>query len=455
MPPPPIQPADDTIVAPATPPGRAAIAVVRVTGPRAGEIARRICGRSVGDEDSPTRVARLARIVGRDGVVIDRALVTRFAAPRSYTGEELVEFSVHGAPPVVDELVAACVEAGARPAEPGEFTLRALRAGKLDLSQAEAVRDLVDASTIEQARVAARQLSGEVRDAFVPLANEVVDLLADLEGGLEFSDDESALALPGATLAARARAIEARIDELVRTSESARRVREGARVVLHGPPNAGKSSLFNALLGEQRAIVTGEPGTTRDLVEETTVIEGLPVVLVDAAGVGEARGEAEAEGMRRARVAASGAHLVLDVYDPGTSRAAPADPSTDSPGSRLVVATHADVRGSVRPGDGTFAVSVVTGEGLDELRREIARRLRAPGSRPLESVALATERHRAAALTARDALARGREILGLEGEAELAAVELREAVASLHSILGAVGPEEILGSVFARFCIGK
>ncbi len=442
----------DTIAALATPPGRSALAVVRIAGPRSLDVLRAVFVPKHRSSIPPRRPV-LGRFFGRDGQVIDEGIAVVLPGPESYTGDDVVELTTHGSPPVVDEIVRSCVEAGARGAEPGEFTMRALELGKIDLTRAEAVRDLVEAATLEQARVAARQLGGEVSGTVGPLADRVVDLLADVEAGLDFAEEERGLAAPGAELAARCSRIMEEIDRLSRASESARRVREGARVVLAGPPNAGKSSLFNALLGEDRVIVTEEPGTTRDLVEETLVLEGLPVVLVDAAGIGPAAGRAEELGMERALSAASDAHLVLDVYDlTGSHRPA----GRESAGRHLPVGTHADLPYDLPPSDGSVVVSSKTGEGLESLRREVATSLRAPGSVPLESVALATARHLEAAVAARRSLEAARTILAAErDEPELAAVELRAAVASLRSVVGEVDAEELLGRIFSRFCIGK
>ncbi len=264
-----------TIVAQATPPGRGALAIVRLSGPRSAEILGRVFSR----ESAAPFVERrpmLGRVRDRSGAVIDQAVVTLQRAPHSVTGEEVAELTLHGSPAIVRETVAACVLAGARPAAPGEFTLRALRNGKLDLAQAEAVRDLVEAGSVEQARIAARQLDGEVSAAIAPLADAIFELLADVEAGLDFADGEEALALGGGVVAERADRLAARIDALAGASERARRVREGARVVLLGPPNSGKSSLFNSLLGFDRVIVTAEPGTTRDLIEEQAGARGPP-----------------------------------------------------------------------------------------------------------------------------------------------------------------------------------
>lgn len=440
----------DTIVALATAPGRAALAVVRISGPAAHAIVGRVFRRRQGGAPTPRRPT-LGWFLDRSGAPMDRGMVVLFPAPRSYTGDDLAEMTVHGAPAVVQELVAACVAAGSRPARPGEFTLRALEQGKIGLAEAEAVQDLVEAATLEQARVAARQLGGEVTATIAPLAEETFDLLADVEAGLDFAEDEQDLALSAAVVGERCAALVERIDRVLGASEAARRVREGARVVLHGPPNAGKSSLFNQLVGAERVIVTGEPGTTRDLIEELVVIAGMPVVLVDAAGVGEPRGIAEREGVRRALDASARADLVLDVYDISRPER-PADPPA---GRRLRVATHVDRPWAGPAAPGSVLVDGRTGAGVPALRAAIAAALEAPGSRPLESVALATERHRDQALRARAALLQARDAARSGAGAELAAVELRAAVAALREILGAVGPEELLGRIFSRFCIGK
>lgn len=438
----------DTIVALATPMGRSALGVVRVSGPATRQVLARVFRRRSPLKGLWVRRPMFGEFLASDGGVIDEGLVLLYAAPASYTGEDLAECSLHGSTAALSAFVSACRAAGARPAEPGEFTLRALRAGKLDLAQAEAVADLIDATTAEQARIAARQLRGEVGRAITPLAEAVFDLLADVEASLDFADGEADLGLAGADAAQPIDAIVSQLQRVLGDSDSARRVREGARVVLLGPPNAGKSSLFNALVGRDRVIVSPEPGTTRDVVEETIVIGGLPIVLLDAAGVGAApAGAADAEGMRRAREAAAGADLVLSVYD--------GSKSWRPEGNGLPVATHADLPQAAALVEGSICVSSITGLGIDQLIDTLAERLHAPGSAPIESVALATERHRAAAESAIAALQRGRELAQENAGGELLAVELRTAIAALRSILGDFDTEALLGRVFSRFCIGK
>lgn len=441
----------DTIVALATPPGRSAIAVVRVSGERSADVLR---GTFRSPRAPRPREVTLGDVVDSSGSTIDRSLAVFYQAPRSYTGEDMVEFFVHGSGVVTRALIDACRAAGARHAEPGEFTKRALENGKLDLTQAEAVSDLIDAATVEQARIASRQLVGEVSAALEPIGEALADLLADVEADLDFADEED-LAAPGSRTAGRCRELAARLERLIRDSGDAARIKDGARVVLAGPPNSGKSSLFNNLAHMDRVIVSPEPGTTRDLIEEVLDLEGLPVVLVDGAGVGDPAGLAEAEAMRRARGAASTAALVLDVYD---LRASPPRPVAETGGpavARILVGTHRDLGPDVQLPEGAVAISNLTGEGIEELRGRIAGVLGAPGTRAVESVALASERHRERAMFCREALERGARLAESGEPLELCAIELRSAVRALHEILGHVGPEELLGRIFSRFCIGK
>lgn len=439
----------DTIVAPCTAPGRAALATVRLSGPETETILSRLFRPERLAAWRP-RHATLGEVFGPEGEALDRGIAVFYRGPGSYTGEDMAEVTVHGSPPVIRAVIEAARSAGARLAEPGEFTRRALESGKLDLSQAEAVQDLVEASTLEQARIASRQLRGEVSAAIAPVAEAMVELLADVEADLDFAEDEQ-LGRPGAELARRCRRLAEDLRGLVEASAPAARVKTGARVVLLGPPNAGKSSLFNSLLRADRAIVTSEPGTTRDLVEEVTQIAGLPVVLLDGAGLAAPQGLADEEAMRRARSAAETADLVLEVrslVDEGATGGTPREGS-------LPVFTHLDRAPDEAPGVEGVRVSNVTGAGLEELRAEIARRLEAPGPHGCDTVALASERHRERAGAAIEAVRRAADLAEAGQPLELCAVELRGAVGSLHEILGRVGPEELLGRIFSRFCIGK
>lgn len=442
--------APDTIVALATPPGRSALAVVRISGPATREVLQQVFRARTPRPLRPRR-PRLGLFLASDGRPLDEGLLLLFAAPQSFTGEDLAECTLHGSPSLVAGFVASCRAAGARPASPGEFTLRALQAGRIDLTQAEAINDLIEAQSVEQGRIALRQWQGEVGAALAPIADQLFDLVADTEASLDFADGESDLGLAAQDALARVMTIIAQIERVRHQSQSARRLREGARCVLLGPPNAGKSSLFNALVGGARVIVSDEPGTTRDVVEETIVVDGLPIVLVDTAGVGDASGNVEAEAMRRALDAARRADLVLRVYDGSRARAKP----IESAGQAIIVATHADLELAEPLLPGTFAVSSTTGQGLELLRAAIARQVGAPGRGELESVALVTERHCAGADRALGALVRARTLLENSASGEVVALELRAAVTAMHEILGVVGPEELLGRIFSRFCVGK
>jgi tRNA modification GTPase len=439
----------DTIVAQGTAPGRAALAMIRLSGPDTRAVLERAFEPARAGEWVAWQ-ARLGTVLDSAGGALDSGIALLYEAPSSYTGEDMAEVSLHGAPPVVRAAMEAMREAGARLAEPGEFTRRAVEHGKMDLTQAEGVRDLVEASTLEQARIAARQLGGEVSTALHPAADELVDLLADVEADLDFSEDE-ALGAPASEIASRSRELAAWLQQLASASRPAARIKEGARVALLGPPNAGKSSLFNSLLGSERAIVTREPGTTRDTVEELTELDGLPVVLIDGAGIADPRGLADEEAQRRARRAAETADLVLEVR----SLTSPSDPDPAPGPEALLVLTHLDQLPDTEPPASGIAVSNLTGEGITQLREEIARRLEAPGAGSYDTVALASERHRDRAMEAHAALTRAADLAEGGEPLELCAIELRRAATALQEILGHVGPEELLGRIFARFCVGK
>ena len=311
---------DDTIVAIATPPGRGGIGVVRLSGPRALELANRLTGRT---EPLTPRHATFARVLassspGNGNLAIDHVILTWFVAPHSYTGDDVVEISGHGSPLLLKEVVRLAVAGGARLAEPGEFTLRAYLNGRIDLAQAEAVADLVDAVTPLQARSAMDQLEGTLTGVIRAIDASLFDLAARLEASLDFPDEGFHFITRDETCAAIA-AVRGDLDRLACDGRAGRVVREGRLIVISGPPNAGKSSLFNALLGADRAIVTDVPGTTRDVLSERVDIGGVPVTLVDTAGLRDASDAIEAEGVRRARAAQHVAALTVVVLD----RAAP------------------------------------------------------------------------------------------------------------------------------------
>jgi tRNA modification GTPase len=444
----------DPIAALATPPGRSALAVVRLSGSGAFEVAARVIE---GFRIDPPRAATLATFRDAAGEAVDRGLYTVFPGPGSYTGEDLVELSCHGGLLAPARLLAALHDAGARPAAPGEFTRRAVMNGKLDLVQAEAVGDLIDAVAPAQARAALRQLDGGLSRRLAELRQALVETEGLLAYGIDFPEEDDG-PVPPARIAAQLEAVAGRIDRLLATAPAAERLREGALLVLAGRPNAGKSSLFNALLGADRALVTEIPGTTRDAVEAHTDFLGWPVRLVDTAGLWDAPGRIDRLGIEVSRRYLASADLVLLCVETGR----PLGPDevgivTERPAQ--VVRTKADLDGGA-PGGG-LRVSVVTGEGLEEVRRAVAERVFAEriALADLEP-ALTRARHRTALSRASVALAGAREQLVGAGDAGagvavLVSHHVREATTALDELVGAVDIEEILDRVFASFCVGK
>jgi tRNA modification GTPase len=447
----------DPIVALATPPGRSAVAVIRLSGRGSLEIAARIISAFRAE---PPREARLASFRTSSGELIDRGLYLVFPGPRSETGEDMVEFHSHGGHQVPSRLLAAIEAAGARPAHPGEFTRRAVLNGKLDLLQAEAVGDLVDAEVATQARAALGQLEGGLSRRIGELRSLLVELLALLAYDVDFPEEDDG-AIPHTRIESARAEVASRIDRLLATAPLAERVRRGALVVLAGPPNAGKSSLFNALLGTNRALVTEIAGTTRDAIEAHTDFLGWPVRLIDTAGLGESRDRIDAMGQEVSRRYVDGADLVLYCSEEPPEGGAAGDPGWVAgrptyPASRLLeVRTKSDLalgHGNVEG----LPVSALTGEGLDRLRRTVAERLFLGGVALADMEPMLTrERHRVALLRAAEALSETRSHLAPGGDAVLASHHVQEAVRALDSLIGAVDVENILDRVFASFCVGK
>ncbi|HEX9182072.1 MAG TPA: tRNA uridine-5-carboxymethylaminomethyl(34) synthesis GTPase MnmE [Burkholderiales bacterium] len=435
----------DTIAAIATPPGRGAIGIVRVSGARAPEITRRLIGRL-----PEARVASFSTARDAAGRPIDEGLALYFPQPRSYTGEHCLEFHGHGGTVVLHAVLAACLDAGARLAEPGEFTRRAFLNGRMDLAQAEAVADLIDAASTEAARSAMRSLSGEFSAAVHALGAQLVELRALTEATLDFPE-EDVDALHRDDAAARLARLRAGLEELLARSREGSLLRAGIQVVLAGRPNVGKSSLLNRLAGEERAIVTPIPGTTRDALRETILIEGVPLNLVDTAGLRESRDEVERLGVERAQREVARADLLLVVHDCTALEGAP--PLEAPAAARIDVYNKVDLApGFAAPAGAhpALCLSAKTGEGIEALRQAI---LRAAGWRSHgESVFLARERHLRALQAAARHLAGAAE---QGGRWELFAEELRLAHHALGSITGEVTADELLGEIFSRFCIGK
>ena len=448
---------DDSIVAIATPPGRGGIGVVRVSGPRAAEIARAVLER---EGPLRPRMATFTRArLDRDGAA-DEVVATYFPHPHSYTGEDVLEISAHGSPVVLQALVRRAIDAGARLAEPGEFTLRAFLNGKRDLVRAEAVADLVDAVTPLQARIAFDQLQGTLTTRIAGIDRTLFDLIARLEASLDFPDEGYHFVEPAA-LASSVGALTEEIDALLADAARGRMIREGATVVIAGRPNVGKSSLFNSLAGAERAIVTPIPGTTRDLVAEQVDIGGLRVSLVDTAGWRETEDVVEREGVargERARAVADLTLVVLDASEPLTREDEQLLTATKDR-SRLVVANKVDL-GKVRLnpdrrfGSGSH-VSAKTGAGIDDLRRAIARALAGADSLR-DTASISNTRHitlleqvRTSLRSAHDAAATG------DTPEEFVLTDLQAARARLDEIVGVRTSEDVLRHIFERFCIGK
>ena len=432
----------DTIAAIATPAGRGGIGVIRISGPAVARIAAAV----LGGLPEP-RLATFRTFRDHGGDTVDEGLALYFPAPHSYTGEAVLELQGHGGPVVMQALLAACLDAGARLAEPGEFTRRAFLEGKLDLAQAEAVADLIDAASREAARSALRSLSGEFSAAIGALQAKLVELRALTEAMLDFPE-EDVDRLHREDAAGRLAEVRRALDDVLAKSRQGSLLRSGVHVVLAGRPNVGKSSLLNRLAGEERAIVTAIPGTTRDALREPIQIDGVPLVVVDTAGLRESQDELERLGVQRTQHELQRADLVLAVFDASRGR----DDLRDLPAAalRIDVYNKLDLAPGFCAPSGALAVSAKTGEGLELLRRRI---LEAAGwSSSGEPVFLARERHLRALEQARGHLAAAS---GERRRWEFFAEELRLAHAMLGTITGEFSADDLLGEIFARFCIGK
>lgn len=438
----------DPIAALATPPGRSALAIIRLSGAGAFDIARRVIA---GFRAEPARRATLASFQAADGKLIDRGVYVAYPGPYSYTGEDLVELSCHGGLLVPGRLLAALHAAGARPASPGEFTRRAVLNGKLDLLQAEAVGDLIDATAPVQAAAAIRQLEGGLSRRLTQLRDSLVELQALLSYQIDFPEEDDG-PIPPERIREGLQTVAAQVHHLVATAPSAERLREGALLVFAGRPNVGKSSLFNALLGVDRALVTEVPGTTRDTIEAHTDFLGWPVRLADTAGLWEAPERIDRLGIEVSRRYLAGADLVLLCVESGRPMGED-ERAIASQRPTLLIRTKADL--SPEPGEG-LPVSALTGKGLEQLRRAAAERVFSDRIQlgDLEP-ALTRERHRVALVRAGEALTASLPHLAPGGEAVLAAHHVREASAALDELLGVVDVEEVLDRVFASFCVGK
>ena len=479
---------DDTIVAIATPPGRGGIGVVRLAGPEARKVAEPMLrlkhqlepGRAVFGElidpcgaDTPVREngggssahvgtavpSRPAERSSADATRIDEVVVTYFAKPHSYTTDDVLEISAHGSPVVLRHIVELCLARGARLAEPGEFTMRAFLNGRLDLTQAEAVRDLIDSQTLFQAKVAAQQLEGALSKRLKPIKQKLVELIALLEAGIDFAEDDISIA-SDATILDQIAEVRRPLEQLSASFTYGKIVHQGLTLAIVGRPNVGKSSLFNCLVERERAIVTAQPGTTRDLVSETVAIGGIPVELVDTAGLRRALDEAESIGIRKSMEALANADLVLVVFD-ATQPVSDEDRELlsqveDRPA--IVVENKSDLGSSQFPVLSSqlprVQTSALTGAGIPELRTEILRHVGGESVTP-EAGFLTSLRHHKLVTDTLAALDAAQNAVAARVPHEMLLLDLYNALRPLDEITGATTSDDILNLIFGSFCIGK
>lgn len=451
--------AADTIVAVSTAPGRGGVGIVRLSGPRSLAIAGEICGKAL-----RPRHAHHAHFVDARGAVIDDGLAIYFPGPRSFTGEDVVELQAHGSMPVLRSLIDACVARGARPARAGEFSERAFLNGRIDLTQAEAIADLIAAQSQAQARAARRSLDGEFSRRVEQVLARLIALRMHVEAAIDFPEEEIDF-LSDTRITEQLRELIAANDDLLRAARQGQRLRDGLHAVIIGPPNAGKSSLLNALAGAERAIVTDIAGTTRDLLREQIMVDGVELTLVDTAGLRHTDDRVEAEGVRRARAEIDKADLVLIVIERGdsTNRARLLAECASVP-QRIVIHNKIDrvdtlptptIATATESTEGVLDlfVSALTGAGLDRLRAELSQRVGGEGAS--EATWSARARHVEALIRVDDSLRRGAHALEHTRAGELLAEELRQAQQALGEITGAFRSDDLLGAIFASFCIGK
>jgi tRNA modification GTPase len=461
---------DDTIVAIATPPGRGGIGVVRIAGPRAYEIARPMLrlkhdfepGRATfGELIEPSQghvgTAALGSAEQSPSLAsrIDEVVVTYFAKPRSYTTDDTIEIAPHGSPVVLRHIVELCVAAGARLAEPGEFTMRAFLNGRIDLTQAEAVRDLIDSQTLYQAKIAAQQLEGALSKRLQPAKQKLVELIAVLEAGIDFAEDDVSV-LPDASILERIAGLRQPLERLAASFAYGKIVHQGLTLAIVGRPNVGKSSLFNTLVERERAIVTATPGTTRDLVSETVAIGGIPIQLVDTAGIRQALDEAESIGIRKSMEALADADLVLVVLDASQpAMAEDAELLQRAKGRPAIVVGNKCDLGIARNSQPLIFVSALTGEGITEVRAEILRHIGGETGAQAEAGFLTNVRHQGLVQESIAALDAATSAVTSKVPHEMLLLDLYSALRPLDAVTGATTTDDILNLIFSTFCIGK
>ena len=451
----------ETIAAISTPPGEGAIALVRISGATAVKIADTIFRGKEEPSRFVSHVQHVGEIFGAENELIDQAVVAVHRAPASYTGEDLVEISCHGGTLVSAKVLEACLRGGARAARPGEFTERAFLNGKMDLTQAEAVIDLIRARTDLALRSATEQLEGRLGERIRKIRDELIALLAHINASIDFPE-EGIAPDEGKMLCARFDAIRGEIAALLATADQGRVLRDGVRVVIYGATNAGKSSLLNRLLGYDRVIVSDIHGTTRDTIEETVHLDGVPIRLLDTAGLRASESELESAGIARTEKSLRLADLCLHIADRNAPKPAHFNlrklsefngPADD--GNELLVLNKSDL-----PEDNDWKnfpalrISCVTGQGLPQLQSEILSRIRQQNLRPESAVAINT-RHRDCLRRALESCDRARSALGQGISQEYVAVDLDQGLRAVGEVIGVVDVEQILDSVFSQFCIGK
>ena len=445
----------DTICALATPPGTGGLAVIRMSGPSAFSVTDAASGRRSACTSFAGHTLHRDTIVGLDGGVIDDVLVSVFHGPRSYTGENVVEISAHGSPLIAGQIIARLLDCGARPARPGEFTERAFLNGKLDLAQAEAVGDLIAAQTAEAQQLARRQTEGRLSQAVQEIRSGVLGVLAQIEATIDFPEDVGEL--DSAACDAELMQASQQVFDLLATADRGILVREGLSVVLAGRPNVGKSSLLNALLRTSRAIVTATPGTTRDVLEETINLNGVPLRLFDTAGLRETSDEAEQLGVARTRETLHSADIVLLVLD-AVAGETPEDADlrlTLAGRPHLSVWNKWDAAGQeVPPMDGV-AVSALTGWNLEVLETAILDLALSGTVSRSESALVTHSRHKQALRAAARQIDQAKASLEAGLPADFASIDLRGVLGALGTITGETATEDVIAEIFSRFCIGK
>lgn len=439
----------DTIAAISTPPGRGGIGILRISGPEARNIASGLLHFHPQQTWIPW-AATLADLLDHGGKKIDQVVVTYYASPRSYTAEDVVEIACHGSPVILRHALDRICRAGARLAEPGEFTLRAYLNGRIDLPQAEAIRDLIDSTTLYQARIASQQAEGSVSRQLKPLKNQMLELIALLEAGIDFAEDDISVA-PTAEIVRRLNPIIDGTAQLAASFAYGKLVHDGFALAIVGRPNVGKSSLFNRLLEQDRAIVTPIAGTTRDVVSETAALEGIPVRLLDTAGIREGQDEVESLGIERSYQAMADADLTIVVL---AGEITPEDSAlldkAQSMGKSLAVANKVDLA-SLPLG---IPVSALTGEGINDLRSAIVQMVAPSGSLNVDGF-ITSLRQEQLLRESVEALTQARTAASLGIPHEMLLLDLYAALAPIDAITGATTADDILNRIFSTFCIGK